>query len=109
MDHEVAFESVHEAEAALKQGDFRSAYGPSAIARLISQRPFLPRSDADWIEGRRAKLGSTLVRALECRSDIYLRNGEPSLAVEQAGEAISLEPFRGVGVSMPDARPRDCR
>lgn len=94
VDHEVAFDSLHEAEASLKQGDFRSAYGPSAVARVISERPFLPGSDGNWIDGRRQKLKSTLVRALECRSTIYLRNGEPSVAAEAAREVISLEPFR---------------
>ncbi|MFW6078368.1 MAG: hypothetical protein ACOC8B_02030 [Gemmatimonadota bacterium] len=47
VDHEVAFDSIHEAEAALKQGDFRRAYGPSAVVRLITQRPFLPGCDAE--------------------------------------------------------------
>lgn len=94
VDHDVAFDAVHQAEAALKTGDHRSAYGPSAIARQISQRPFLPGAEADWVEHRRIKLRQTLVRALECRAEIYLWNEEHDLAVEVAREAINLEPFR---------------
>jgi SARP family transcriptional regulator, regulator of embCAB operon len=94
VDHEVAFNSIHEAETSLKQGDFRSAYGPSAVAWAISARPFLPGSDAPWIEARRQKLKNTLVRALEARSTIYRLNGEPSPAAEAAREAIATQPFR---------------
>ena len=72
VDHEVALESIHEAETALREDDPKAAYGPSAVARQISARPFLPGSEADWIETRRTKLRRVLVRALECRSAVYL-------------------------------------
>lgn len=94
VDHAVAFDSIHQAETALKAENPRAAYGPSAIAKQISQRPFLPGSEAEWIENRRIKLRRVLVRALECRSEVYLWNGEEALAVEAAREATSVEPFR---------------
>jgi DNA-binding SARP family transcriptional activator len=94
VDHLVAFDAIHQAETALRRGDARAAYGPSAIARQICGRPFLPGSEADWIENRRVKLRRTLVRALECRSRVYLMNGEHELAVEVAREAATLEPLR---------------
>lgn len=94
VDHAAAFEGIHQAEVALKRGDFRSAYGPSAVARAVCQRPFLAGSDSEWIRARRVKLRNTLVRALECRCLVYLANGENTLAVEVAREAVSIEPFR---------------
>ena len=94
VDHEVAFSSIHEAETELSAGRYRAAYGPSAVARQIAERPFLPGSEASWIEDRRIKLRQALVRALECRSAVYLWNGEHAFAVETAQEAVGLEPFR---------------
>ena len=94
VDHATAFDSIHQAEAALRAGDPKAAYGPSAVARQISQRPFLAGSEADWVENRRIKLRRVLVRALECRSAVYLWNDEHALAVETAREATVVEPFR---------------
>lgn len=94
IDHEVAADSIHEAESALLAEDPARAYGPSAIAHHIARRPFLPDESGRWIEQRRAKLASILVRALECRTRVYLWNREQSLAVEAARDAVALEPFR---------------
>jgi SARP family transcriptional regulator, regulator of embCAB operon len=97
IDHEAAADSIHEAEDALAGGDHARAYGPSAVAHHIARRPFLPGEEGEWIERRRERLASILVRALECRAEIYLWNGEHSLAVEVAQEIISLHPFRETG------------
>ena len=94
IDHEVAFSQIHQAEAALSADDPRGAYGPSAVAHHIARRPFLPGTDAEWVERRRDKLRSVLIRALECRAAVYLWNREHTLAVEAAREAVDLEPFR---------------
>ena len=94
IDHPVAFDAIHQAETALRAGDARAAYGPSAIARQICGRPFLAGSEAEWVENRRVKLRRTLVRALECRSRVYLMNGESGLAVEVARDATTIEPLR---------------
>lgn len=97
IDHEVASDSIHEAEAALKADDPGGAYGPSAVAHHIARRPFLPGQDGRWFEERRDVLAATLVRALECRAEVYLWNGEHSLAVEAARELVRLRPFREAG------------
>jgi len=97
VDHEVATDSIHQAEAALRAADPASAYGPSAVAHHITRRPFLPGEEGRWFEARREKLGSILVRALECRAEVYLWNGEHSLAVEAARDAVALRPFREAG------------
>lgn len=94
VDHDVAADSIHEAEAALRAGDPAQAYGPSAVAHHIARRPFLPGEEAPWIEQRRDKLAGILVRALECRAEVYLWNAEHSLAVEAARDAVALRPFR---------------
>lgn len=97
IDHEAAFDSIHEAESALSRNDFAGAYGPSAVAHHISARPFLPGQEARWFEERRERLGAVLTRALECRARIYLWNDEPPLAVETARELVRLQPFRESG------------
>lgn len=94
IDHEAAADAIHEAETALRSGDPARAYGPSAVAHHIARRPFLPGECARWVEQRREKLSSILVRALECRAEVYLWNGEHALAVEAARDAIVVEPFR---------------
>lgn len=97
IDLEVAADSIHEAESALKAGDPARAYGPSAVAHHIARRPLLPGEEGEWIEHRREKLRSILVRALECRAEVYLWNREFSLAVEAARDAVALQPFRETG------------
>jgi DNA-binding SARP family transcriptional activator len=97
IDHEVAADSIHEAEAALKAGDPAAAYGPSAIAHHIARRPFLAGEQGRWFEQRRDKLASILIRALECRAEVYLWNHEHALAVEAARDAVELRPFRESG------------
>lgn len=97
VDHDVASDNIHEAEAALKSGDPRSAYGPSAVAHHIARRPFLPGEDAPWIVAKREKLRSILIRALECRASVYLWNEEHALAVEAARDVVHLRPFRESG------------
>lgn len=97
VDHEVAMDSIHEAEAALRAGDPARAYGPSAVAHHIARRAFLPEETGRWFESRRDRLAGVLVRALECRAEVYLWNGEHSLAAEAAHEVIALHPFRETG------------
>ncbi|MGH7447993.1 MAG: AfsR/SARP family transcriptional regulator [Longimicrobiales bacterium] len=94
IDHEVAADSIHEAESALRAGDYAAAYGPSAVAHHIARRPFLAGEQGRWVELRRARLASILIRSLECRAEVYLWNEEHSLAVEVARDAVGLEPFR---------------
>jgi DNA-binding SARP family transcriptional activator len=97
LDLEVAADAIHEAEVALKRGDQRGAYGPSAVAHHIARRPFFPGDSGPWIDARRDKLRSILIRALECRAEVYLWNNEHTLAVEAARDVVRLEPFRETG------------
>jgi DNA-binding SARP family transcriptional activator len=97
VDLEVAADAIHEAEVALKAGDPGRAYGPSAVAHHIARRPLLPGESGHWVELRRDKLRSILIRALECRAEVYLWNKEFSLAVEVSKDVVVLEPFRETG------------
>lgn len=94
VDLEAATDAIHEAESALHAGEPAAAYGPSAVAHHIARRPFLPGEDAAWADHWRDKLAGILVRALECRAQIYLWNGEHALAAEAARDAVALRPFR---------------
>jgi DNA-binding SARP family transcriptional activator len=97
VDLEAAADAIHEAEAALRARDPARAYGPSAVAHHIARRPFLPGEEGAWVEARRARLRSVLLRALECRSEVYLWNAEFPLAIEAACDLIALEPLRESG------------
>lgn len=97
VDAEVALESLHEAEAALRSEDEGGAYGPSVVAAAILRRPFIPGEYGHWVEARREKFRSALVRALDCLVKVHDWNAEPTLALAAAEEAVTLEPFRESG------------
>jgi len=97
VDLEAAADAIHEAEVALRARDPARAYGPSAVAHHIARRPFLPGAEGHWIDTWRARLHHILLRALECRGEVYLWNREFTLAVEAANELLALEPLRESG------------
>ena len=97
IDIEAAADAVHEAEGAVLANHLGAAYGPALIATTIARRPFLVGEDAPWVVTRRERLRETLVRALDCRVEALLWNGELALAQDQARAAVQLEPFRESG------------
>ena len=97
IDLEHATNSIDEAEGALRSGDARAAWGHAVALVSIARRPFLPGDDASWIEARRVRLRSLLVRALHVLSQVTAANGEHALAVQYASEMIELEPFQETG------------
>lgn len=97
VDIEEAVESVHLAEAALRDGRWRAAYGPAVVACAILRRAFLAGADGEWVDSRRELLRRARLRALDCLAQIHELNGEPALALRAAEEAIELEPFRETG------------
>jgi DNA-binding SARP family transcriptional activator len=97
VDIEAATDAIHDAEAALRKGDPRLAYGPSAVAHHIARRPFLAGEQGAWIESQRERLRDILLRALEVRTEVYLWNAEHSLALRTAKDLIALEPLRESG------------
>jgi len=97
IDLEVAADAVHQAEGAILAERPQEAYGPSLIATTIAGRPFLTGEDAPWAAGRRQWLSDILVRALDCRVEALVANGELALALDQAHAAVDLEPYRESG------------
>ena len=97
IDAEAAADALHQAEGAVLANQPDAAYGPSLIATTIARRPFLTGEDGPWVETRRERLRDMLVRALDCRVEALLWNGELALAQDQARAAVELEPFRESG------------
>lgn len=97
IDLEAAADAVHQAEGALLANQPQAAYGPSLIATTISRRPFLVGEDAPWVVARRERLLEILVRALDCRVEALVANGELALALDHARTGVKLEPFRESG------------
>src|SRR2546430_5819111 len=97
IDLEAAADALHQAEGAVIASQPEAAYGPSLIATTIARRPFLVGEDAPWVTSRRERLRDLLVRALDCRVEALVWNGELALAQDQARAAVDLEPFRESG------------
>lgn len=97
IDVEAAAGAVHQAEGAILANDPLAAYGPSLIATTIVKRPFLVGEDSPWVASRRQRLLDVLVRALDCRVEALVANGELALAQDQARAALRLEPYRESG------------
>jgi len=97
IDLEHAVNSIDEAEGVLRSGDARRAWSHAVALVTIARRPFLPGEEASWIEARRTKLRSLLVRGLHILAHITEANGEQALALQYATEIIDLEPFQETG------------
>jgi len=97
IDLEAAADALHQAEGAVQANQAQAAYGPALIATTIARRPFLTGEDAAWVMTRREQLRDVLVRALDCRVEALVWNGELALAQDQARAAVELEPFRESG------------
>jgi DNA-binding SARP family transcriptional activator len=94
VDVEAAVHAIDEAEQRLRGDDPRSAFAPAVVASSIAQRPFLSGDDGGWVAQERQKLERVRLRALECLARVWLATDDPSLAVEAAAEALTLEPLR---------------
>ena len=97
IDLEHAANAIDEAEGAIRAGNVRHAWSHAAALVSIARRPFLAGEDATWIEARRARLRSLVVRGLHILSKVSAANGEQDLAVQYATEIIEREPFQETG------------
>jgi DNA-binding SARP family transcriptional activator len=97
IDREAAAEAVDHAEALLRADRWREAWAPSNIAAITARQPFLAGDEGEWIDRERARQHGLLLRALTCLVDVWLKNGEPALAVGAARELVALEPFSEAG------------
>ena len=71
-----------------------TAWSLANVAVVISRRPFLPDTEAPWIESQRNALRAMQMRALQCLVMVSAGNAEPLLAIQHASEMVELEPFR---------------
>ena len=99
IDVEAARDGIHRAEALIAAADWHAAVGPTLVAYNISQRPFLPGEQGDWIEELRRELSEIRVRALECsaRRSLGVGGAELAGAERAARRLIELSPYRESG------------
>jgi DNA-binding SARP family transcriptional activator len=97
IDLEHAANAIDLAEGALRAGNSPVAWSHAVPLVVIVRRPFLPGDEAPWIEARRTKLRSLLVRSLHILSQVAAATGEHALAVQYATDMIELEPFQETG------------
>ena len=97
IDLEHAANAVDEAEGAFRCGEFQRAWSNAVTLVSIARRPFLAGEEGAWIEARRSRLRSLLVRGLHILSKVSTANGEQDLAVQYATEIIEREPFQETG------------
>jgi DNA-binding SARP family transcriptional activator len=94
VDLEAAAGALHRAETLARAGQVGEACGWALAARAIGARPLLPGAKGPWVDRRRAHLRGVYLRSLEVLAHVWVRRGEPGLAVADAEEALRLEPFR---------------
>lgn len=94
LDVEAAFDSLHAAEGMLKRGRHQEAWAAAQVAYHIYKRSFLPAESGEWAVTQREQLATFHVRACECLAQTYIRNGEPTIAVDLARQAVAAQPYR---------------
>ena len=109
LDIDAAFDSLHAAEGMLKRNCHREAWAAAQVAYHIYKRPFLPAETGDWAALQRERMATFHVRACECLAETYIRNGEPSIAVDLARQAVAVQPYRETAYQMLMRARRCCR
>ena len=94
VDLEAAANAIDEAEGALRRGDTRAAWSHANVAAVIGARTFMAGEEAPWIEARRRRLSSILVRALECLAAASACHGELTAAIHHAEQIVAADPLR---------------
>lgn len=94
LDLDAAAAAIHRAETALADGDLSDAAGWALAARAISSRPLLAGEEAEWLERLRRHLADIRLRSLEALAEVWIAQGDPSLAARDASEAIEIDPYR---------------
>jgi SARP family transcriptional regulator, regulator of embCAB operon len=99
VDIERAAESLHQAESALAQGDFRRAWGPSLTAQLTAGRGFLVECDEAWTGPIRARVDLIHQRGLACYAEACAALGGTELpAAERAARRLVAQaPLSEIG------------
>jgi YVTN family beta-propeller protein len=97
VDVIAAADAVHEAEAALAEGELEQAKALAMEAASLARPPFLPGEDSAWVDEKRRELTAIVRRALSCLAEASLRSGDEAAAAKWAEETIALDPYRETG------------
>jgi YVTN family beta-propeller protein len=97
VDVIAAADAVHEAEAALTEGELEQAKALAMEAATLARPPFLPGEDGAWVDEKRRELTAIVRRALSCVAEACLRSGDEAAAAKWAEETIALDPYRETG------------
>lgn len=99
IDLEAAASKIHEAEAAIHGEDWPRAWVAATIAWSISERGFLPGTEAPWVLEQRSWLEDVHIRALECDgiASLGLGGSELAAAERDGRRLIRLAPYRESG------------
>ncbi|MPZ74140.1 MAG: DNA-binding protein [Nitriliruptorales bacterium] len=97
VDVETAANSLDRAEGSRRAGDVRAAWASATVATAILRRPLLPGDDAPWLIARRTDLRNLLLRAYDCLVEIWTEQGDTTLAVALAKDALAIAPYRESG------------
>ncbi len=99
LDVEAAAQALHDAQAAVAQGQDVRAWIASHVALNVSSRTFLAGCEQDWVIERRRDLEDLRVAALEALAACAVRLGGPELdtALRAARELVGLAPLRETG------------
>ncbi len=102
VDTEAAAQALHDAQAAVAQGNDVRAWIAAHIALNVSSRVFLAGHDNDWVSERRLALDDLRAGALEALATSALRlgGGELDTAVRAASELVRLAPYRESGYAV---------
>jgi SARP family transcriptional regulator, regulator of embCAB operon len=94
VDIDAAKSATHNAEASLANGDLPRASSELFVAKLITQRPFLPGMTGQWVERRRADFTDLRIRALHCSARLHTAAGSFSDAARDARRVVDADPLR---------------
>jgi DNA-binding SARP family transcriptional activator len=94
LDLDAAKSAAHASEAMLSNGDLDRAAREVFVAKLITERPFMPGITGPWLDNRREQFRDLRIRALECSARIELAKGSFTDAVRDASSAVNVAPLR---------------
>jgi len=94
VDIDAAKSATHEAEAKLANGEPALSAQQLFVAKLITDRPFLPGMTGQWVERHRADFVDLRIRALQCSARANLATGFFAAAIRDAQRAVEADPLR---------------
>ncbi len=88
--------AVPHARELLARGLLDEAESTASASVDVARRPFLPGTDAAWVDAQRDALRTVLLQALDVVVDVALQRCDPS-GLDPARDAVSIDPYREAG------------